>query len=108
MPFLDTASTLMCPHGGTVSAATQDTSVSTASGNILLQSDTFTIAGCPFMLGPNPHPCTQVQWMSAATKSQISSNPPLLDSSTGMCIAADSAPQGSVLVVVVQPQVTGV
>lgn len=108
MPFLDTASTLMCPHGGTVSAATADTAVSTAQGNIVLQTDTFTVAGCPFVIGPSPHPCVQVQWVSAATKSLVTNNPPLLDSSTGLCIAADGAPQGSVLVVVTQQQVTGV
>jgi hypothetical protein len=108
MPFLDTASTLMCPHGGSVSAASADTSVSTAQGKIVLQTDTFTIAGCPFVIGPNPHPCVQVQWASASIKWTIAGNPPLLDSSSGLCLAADGAPQGSVLVVVTEQQVSGV
>jgi hypothetical protein len=105
--FLTANSTLMCPHGGQVSAVPSDTRVTFGGAPIVLQSDTFIVAGCPFFIGPSPHPCLQVQWIVAATRSTANGTAPLTTSSVGLCVAGDRAPQGPVQIVVTQPQVSG-
>jgi hypothetical protein len=97
--FLTTASQLMCPHGGTVSATTQNSQAKAGGDFIVCSSDQFQIAGCPFMLGPNPHPCMQIQWLVPTTMDKACQNSALSDSSVGLCVAADQVPQGA-------PQVT--
>jgi hypothetical protein len=109
MPGLLTISSMMmCPHGGTVQAVTSN-SRSSASGDYLLrQSDTFIIAGCPFFIGLVPHPCVQVQWVQAAAQSQAGSDSTLTEASVGLCVAADQAVQGTVLVNFTQQRVAGI
>ena len=36
---------------------------------MLTASDTFMIAGCPFIIGVVPHPCVTVQWVQPAAQS---------------------------------------
>ena len=49
MPALLTqSSTMMCPHGGTVTAIPGNTRVQAAGAPVLRTSDTFIIVGCPF------------------------------------------------------------
>ena len=68
MPALLTAaSTMMCPHGGTVTAIPSQTRA-TAGAPILLGSDTFLVAGCPFNVGLRASPCLTVQWVVTATR----------------------------------------
>jgi hypothetical protein len=105
--LLNTSSTLMCPHGGTVSIVTSNTKVQGGGDFLVLSSDTFLIAGCPFMLGTVPQPCVQVQWVQPAARSQVESNATLTEESVGLCVAADQTPQGPVQIVATQPQVTG-
>jgi len=108
MPGLLTiASTLVCPHGGTVQIISSNTRV-TAAGDFLARStDTFIIAGCPFLIGIVPSPCLQVQWVETALESQTMGDFNLTEASVGLCLAATMAPQGTVLIVVTQPQVAG-
>jgi len=107
MPALLTGgSTLMCPHGGTVTAVPGSTNV-TADAPVLRMSDTFTIAGCPFVIGTVPSPCVSVQWVQTATRVQVAGDFVLNESSVGLCLAATQAPQGTVLVIVTQPRVEG-
>ena len=98
---------MMCPHGGTVQSTTSNARVSAAGDFVLRQSDTFIIAGCPFFIGPSPHPCVQVQWVVAAAKSQTQSDFNLNEASVGLCVAADQAVQGTVLINSTQPRVAG-
>ncbi|HEV3037634.1 MAG TPA: hypothetical protein VHA33_07610 [Candidatus Angelobacter sp.] len=105
--LLNASSTMMCPHGGTVNVVTSNTKTKAGGDYALRSSDTFLIAGCPFMIGPNPHPCMQVQWVQTALKSTAMGDPTLTDESTGLCVAADKAPQGAVQIVVTQPTVSG-
>lgn len=108
MPALLTStSVMMCPHGGTVQPITSNTRVSAGGDFVLRQSDTFVIAGCPFCIGPSPHPCVQVQWVEAAAQSQAVSDFTLTEESIGLCVAADQAAQGMVLISFTQPQVSG-
>lgn len=105
--LLNSSSVMMCPHGGQVQAITSNTKAKAGGDFILRASDTFVIAGCPFMMGPNPHPCVQVQWVQPDTRSQVMSDFTLSESSVGLCVAPDQAVQGTVMVSSTQPKVSG-
>jgi hypothetical protein len=105
--LLNTSSIMMCPHGGTVSAITSNTQVMAAGDPLVRATDTFMIAGCPFVLGIVPHPCMQVQWVQPDTMSQAVSDFTLSEQSVGLCVAADMAVQGTVLITFTQPSVSG-
>ena len=105
--LLTDSSVLMCPHGGTVQVVTSDTRVQASSGYVLRSSDTFTVVGCPFTVGPVYHPCATVQWVVPALRSKAAGDSTLTEESVGLCQAADQAVQGPVQVVVAQPRVSG-
>jgi hypothetical protein len=105
---LTQSSLLMCPHGGTVTATTTNNRVNALSSPVLRSSDTFLIAGCPFFVGPSPHPCMTVQWLVADLRSKVAGDFTLSEASVGMCLAADQAPQGTVMIASTQPQVKGI
>jgi hypothetical protein len=106
--FLTTASVLQCPHGGAVSAITTNVVAQAGGAYIVRSSDTFMIAGCSFTLpGPVPSPCMTVQWVTSALMNTVMSDSVLTENSVGMCLAADQAPQGPVMISFTQPQVSG-
>jgi hypothetical protein len=105
--LLNVSSVMTCPHGGTVTAVTSNTRTSAGSGFALRASDTFTIAGCPFAIGTNPHPCMQVRWVVTDQRSKVVGDFTLGDASVGLCLAGDQAPQGTVLISFTQPRVSG-
>jgi hypothetical protein len=104
--LLNTSSIMMCPHGGTVSAISSNTRTKAGGDFVLRSSDTFLIAGCSFTPS-SYHPCVQVQWVQPDTRSQVMSDFTLSEESVGLCVAADLAVQGTVLIVFTQPQVSG-
>jgi hypothetical protein len=107
MPALLTASsTMMCPHGGTVIAVPGQTQA-IADAPVLRMSDTCTIAGCSFNVSGVPSPCATVQWIEGATKVQAGGDFVLNENSTGLCLAATQAPQGSVLIIAAQSVASG-
>ncbi|MFO0952903.1 MAG: hypothetical protein U0835_17485 [Isosphaeraceae bacterium] len=99
--------TIQCPHGGTVTAVTANAHVKVGGAFALLSTDTFTVAGCPFILGLVPHPCVLVRWTLPALRVKVNGTPVLLASSVGLCVAADQAPQGAAVVSGVQTKVKG-
>jgi hypothetical protein len=105
--LLTTASTLQCPHGGTVVLVTSNATTQVSGAFAITASDTLSIAGCPFMIGPNPHPCVLVQWVSTDANSTIGGGATLSESSVGLCQAPDQAVQGSVMITVGQSAVSG-
>lgn len=105
--LLNTSSIMQCPHGGMVNVTSTDTRVQAAGGYVLRSSDTFIVAGCPFILGLVPHPCVQVQWVQPATRSKAVGDFTLTEESVGLCIAGDLAVQGVVLINFTQSQVSG-
>lgn len=105
--LLNTASTLMCPHGGTVQIISANTRTQVGGGFAALASDTFVIAGCPFMIGTVPSPCVQVTWVQPAARSSVGGTPTLTEASVGLCAAATQAVQGPVSIVAAQSQVSG-
>lgn len=104
--LLTSASIMMCPHGGTVTAIPGQSSV-TAESPVLRGSDTCIIAGCPFNIAGVPNPCVTVQWISTSTRVQAGGDFVLDESSVGLCLAATQAPQGTVLILYTQPSAGG-
>jgi hypothetical protein len=104
--LLTVSSTMMCPHGGTVTAVPGQSQV-VADSPVLRVSDTCTIAGCSFNISGVPNPCVTVQWTLGASKVQAGGDFVLNESSMGLCLAATQAPQGSVLIVATQSVVSG-
>lgn len=105
-PFLTAASTMMCPHGGTVIATPSSTRAS-AGAPILTVADTCVIAGCAFNIAGVPNPCVSVQWAGPAARVTHGGAPALTAASIGLCLAATQAPQGAVIVAAMQPRASG-
>jgi hypothetical protein len=105
--ILTASAVLLCPHGGKVSAVPSNLRAKAAGGFILSASDTFLIAGCPFFAGAVYHPCVTVRWIVPGLRSSAAGAKVLTTDSVGLCLAADNAPQGTVMVAVAQPRVGG-
>jgi hypothetical protein len=105
--FLTSQSVMMCPHGGSVQATATASNLTAGGAPVLTTSDVFVIAGCAFVVGVVPHPCTTIQWVQPTLKSTRSSVATLTESSLGFCVAADQAPQGPVQVVTTQTSAGG-
>jgi hypothetical protein len=98
---LTIASTLMCPHGGTVSIVSANAKVSVNGSFAALSTDTFTVAGCPFQLPtvpPIPSPCVLVQWIVPDVQTSVGGTSTLSEGSSGLCLSAMQAPQGPVTI----------
>ncbi len=105
--LLTTASTLMCPHGGTITG-TPGATRAKAGAVILRANDTFTIKGCTFNVSSVPQPCTSVQWVAAAQKVSHAGAHVLTEASVGLCIGPVSpVPQGTVIIAATQQKVAG-
>jgi hypothetical protein len=108
MPALLTqGSSMMCPHGGTVLPVTANARARAATGFLLRAGDTFTIAGCPFMIGSTYHACVSVQWVVPATRGKAAGGSLLTQASVGLCKAADQAVQGAVVMNSADPRAAG-
>jgi hypothetical protein len=105
--LLNGATMMMCPHGGTIQAISSNTRAQAAGAFVLRASDTFVVAGCPFILGLLPHPCVEVQWVQPATGSKAVGDFVLTEASVGLCVAPDQAVQGTALILMTQPRVSG-
>jgi hypothetical protein len=106
---LTTASQLQCPHSGVVQIVSSNFKAKADGAFIVRPSDTFIIAGCTFTLpGGVVHPCMTVKWISPPGKVKADGGPALHKDSSGLCLAADQAPQGSVLINSTQSKVSGI
>jgi hypothetical protein len=105
--LLTAASVMTCPHGGTVQVVPATTNVQIGGAPVLTAADTFAVAGCPFLIGIVPYPCVTVQWVRPATRVQLSGVFTLTATSVGLCLSAAQSPQGPVMIVAAQPNVTG-
>jgi len=107
-PILQLGCMIQCPHFGIASVTNTNTLVRVSGSYALLATDTYTIAGCPFPMGNQPHPCVTIQWTKPAQKVNVDGNRVLLQSSIGLCKAADGLIQGTALVTGVQNRVRGI
>jgi len=107
MPALLTvASTIMCPHGGTVTA-TPGATQAQAAAPVLRGSDTFIVAGCAFNIAGVPNPCVTVNWVQTATRVQHGGDLVLNQASVGLCLSAAQAPQGPAIIAATQASASG-
>lgn len=103
--LLTANATMMCPHGGQVTPV-PSLSVTHGGEPILVNTDSFPIAGCLF--NPVvPRPCIQVNWVTTALRSTAGGSAPLTTDSVGLCVAADQSVQGPVLIVATQIRAQG-
>jgi hypothetical protein len=88
---------------------TPGSTLATAGGAPVLRgTDTFVIAGCPFLLrGGVPSPCISATWVVTAMQTKFGCELVLNDASVGLCLAATQAPQGTVLIAYTQCEVSG-
>ena len=105
--LLTTDTRMRCPHAGTVTATPGQFKAKAGGALVVRAGDQFVIAGCTFLIGNTPHPCVRVTWSSPALKSTASGDAPLNTSSVGMCVAADEARQGAVIIDSTQAKVAG-
>lgn len=97
---------LLCPHGGQVTSITTNTRVMVAGQPVVVQNDTFIVAGCPFA-PVKPQPCVMVKWIIPAMRVTVGGKPVLLQDSVGLCQSAEQIPQGPPNVITVQTRVKG-
>jgi hypothetical protein len=109
--LLNTASSLQCPHGGSVSIVGSNTRVKAGGAYAALAADTFTISGCPFQIpaapSPIPSPCLTVRWVVTNLRTRTNGTPNLNRDSVGLCQSAMQIPQGPVVIVDTQAQASG-
>ena len=107
---LTTSSTVLCPHGGSAILTTANTKVMVDNALALLESDVHSVAGCPFQIpvgaGMKPSPCIRIQWSGGAVRMTVNGTGVLVQSSTGLCYSAESAPQGSAIIANTQMKVS--
>jgi hypothetical protein len=97
--ILTIANQIQCPHGGSATLETSNTSLLVDGEAALLESDIHQIAGCTFTPGTTPSPCVLIQWSGGASLLQVDQVGVLLESSTGMCLNGAGATQGTAMIV---------
>ena len=105
-PLVVVGAVAICPHGGQVTIISSNARVLAGGTPVATLADTFLIAGCAFTVPP-PHPCIKVQWLTPAVRVLVNGQPAILQTSTGLCLAPDMAPQGPPVVSTTQPRVIG-
>jgi len=100
--LLDTNATILCPHGGQVTAIASNFRVKTSQAPVVTLTDQFFVSGCAFVLAGAPSPCFQVMWFVGANRVNVGHLLPLVQSSSGMCVSAAGIPQGPPLIVMTQ------
>ncbi len=104
--LIDAGAIVQCPHQIPVTISGSQT-LKVGGQVATVMNDTFTISGCPFMVGPKPQPCVKVQWLVAATRVTIKGQPALLVDSQGLCQSADQIPAGPPSVQTTQQKTKG-
>lgn len=109
--ILHVGATIQCPHGGQVTGTASSTRVKVGGQAVVVQTDTFTVSGCPFQVpigtGTKPQPCVTTKWITGAARVRVNNQPVLLQTSSGICQSAEQIPQGSPSVVSTQVRAKG-
>jgi hypothetical protein len=104
-PLYHQGNVAMCPHGGSVQDIPTTPRVLVSAMPVALLGDVYPIAGCPFVMAGAPHPCVLTDFVTPAARVLIMGRPAMLQTSVGLCVAPDQAPQGPPAVCVNQPRV---
>lgn len=94
--LLHSDSTVICAHAGKAQPIALNPRVTVGGQPTVVQSNTYSVSGCPFTIGPNPNPCVTAQWTVTATRVRSSGQFLLLADSQATC-----TPNGTPLTVVV-------
>jgi hypothetical protein len=94
-PVVQLGATIICPHGGQVTAVPSNAKVLVGGAPALVLTDLCTVAGCVFVVGPKPQPCVTARWLSGASKVLVFGKPVLVQQpANGLAFSAEQAPQG--------------
>jgi hypothetical protein len=108
---LHVGATVLCPHGGSVTIQSSNSTVKVSNQSVATASDTFTISGCPFQVpigtGTKPQPCVTLRWVTPAARVRVNGQPVILKTSSGICQSAEQIPQGPPNVTITQMRVKG-
>jgi hypothetical protein len=104
---LTVGATLLCAHSAPVTIVSSNTRILLGGQPAATASDTFSVAGCAFAVGPKPQPCVEIQWLEPAQRVLVGGQPLVLDSSSGVCVSAEKITQGPPSVVATQLRVKG-
>jgi len=96
---LTIASSLQCPHGGTVVITSTNTRVR-AGAPMATAMDVFLIVGCPVS-----SPCVSVRWLVPDMRVKVNGIPTLSRTSLGLCLNGLQIPQGVVVILNTQTKV---
>lgn len=106
-PLAHVGAVAQCPHGGPVTFAPSAPRVRVCGMPVATALDPTAVAGCAFNVSGAPHPCVRVVWTVPAARVKSNLVPILLQTSVGLAVAADQAPQGPPLISATQPRVLG-
>jgi hypothetical protein len=106
-PLAHVGMVAVCPHGGLITDVPSAPRVLVSGMPVATLADQYLIAGCVFNVAGAPHPCMRVQWLAPAVRVTASLAPVILQTSVGLCLAADQAPQGPPVISATQPRVIG-
>lgn len=106
-PLAHVGMVALCPHAGPVLEVPAGPRVLLSGQPVATLADQYPIVGCVFNVAGAPHPCVRVQWLVPAARVKASLSPVVLQTSVGLCLAADQAPQGPPIVSATQPRVIG-
>lgn len=99
---------VMCQHGAPTTITASSGRVKVNGQPAVTVADQYIVSGCPFTVPPGkPQPCVQIKWIKPASRVLIDGKPAVLQSSSGLCITATQAPQGTPQVVATQTRVKG-
>lgn len=104
--LLHVGASILCPHGGTTAIVSTNSRVLVNGQPVATMADVYMIAGCAFTVPVGkPQPCIKVQWLVPATRVLVNGQPPILQTSTGLCQSPEQIPQGPPIVVACQTRV---
>lgn len=90
--LLHVGATVLCAHGGAALPTAPNPRVIVSGQPTVVQSTTYSIAGCPFEVSGTPVPCVSAEWVVAATRVFSNGQPLVLMDSQAVC-----APNGTPL-----------
>jgi hypothetical protein len=96
----------ICPHGGQVTTIVSSPRVKVSGQPAATLSDTYTVAGCTFMVAQKPQPCMSVKWLVPAVRVKAGGQPLILQTSQGLAQSADQIPAGPPTITTTQMRVS--
>jgi hypothetical protein len=85
--LLHLGATVICAHAGQSTPPTSNPRVKVGGQPVVTMPSTYTIAGCALPTPPVANgPCATGQWITAATRVRVGSQPVLLSTSQSLCV----------------------